>query len=596
MSNRIDFFQPQQNQLAIPASNVSVLLDGQLCSFLAVTQISMGANPDFSYAKLICNPDNYEQLSMGATVNICQVFDNGTGISQPQEFPLFNGYIETINSEFSNDKQTIEVIAKDASAKLKRITVYGRHVPNDGDILFLCGMETIFNPDGQANASTEAVNHNGGNYTVFAANETSAKYFSCADAIYYLLNEYAPQDILQIPSLVQLQAQTNNLSICDVDVTGSNLIEALQRCCDKASLRFKFICRHNQTGPKEAIVFFQPGTGSVAELNCQFNGEQLNISKTNVTSLRNSKDSPPVTNRFILQGDFKKYEATFELIQAWDPALEDTEYEKFSPVTNENFNQIRNVYRKWCLNETGAYTGSPYNQGQAFDFSAVFENASYVNRPRRFLPTLTTDADGSCLGYFLEVSYTAGAQWWPYHRPFDVLLDECGIWLSSEQLDVDVWFAILKGNLKFRITASVIADNRLSVTFADGPLNSTTEVTDRIITLPRQFKYRKISPESIFYNCDDEHFGAANEADDTETIVEYARTLAENSIQTIETFQIGTSVLTTGFNVGNSITSSPDSRDILGIKYDPQSICRIERVKMDFIKQQTYLEVVKTRR
>ena len=596
MSNRIDFFQPQQNQMAIPASNVSVLLDGRLCSFLTVAEISLGANPDFSYAKLICHPDNYEQLSMAAAISILRIFDNGTGAACPQQFPLFDGYIESINSEFSNDKQNIDVIAKDASARLKRITVYGRRVPDGSDTLFLDGMETVFNPDGAASASAETVNYNGKTYTVFAGDETSAEYFSCADAIFYLLNEYVNPDILQIPSLAQLRAQTKNLSIHDIDVTGLNLIEALQRCCEKVSLRFKFICRHNQTGPKEAIVFFQPGSASAAELNCQFNGGQLSISKTNITSLLNSKSSAPVTNRFIVQGDFKRYEATFELIQAWDPGLEDTDYDKFSPVTNENFNQVRNVYRKWSLNETGAYTPGPYNQGQAFDFSTIFENASYIRRPRRFLPTLTTDADGSCLGYFLEVSYTDGAQWWPYHRPFDVLLDECGIWLGSEQLDVDVWLAILKGSLKFRITASVVADDRLSATFADGAINSTTEVLDRLITLPRQFKYRRVSPESIFYNSSDEHFGLPNEADDTGTIVEYARTLSENSSQRIETFQIGTSVLTTGFNAGDRITSSPDSRDILGIRYDPRSICRIERVKMDFLKQQTYLKVVKTRR
>lgn len=596
MSNRIDFFQPQQNQMAIPASNVSVSLEGKLCSFLTVAEISIEANPDFSHAKLICHPENFQQLSMGTAISIHHVFDKGTGIARPQQIPLFQGHIETVNSKFTEKAQTVEVIAKDVSARLKRITVYGRRVSSSQNALFLDGAETVFNPDGQANASMETVNHNGNSYTVFAANETSAKYFSCADAIYYLLNEYAPLDILQIPSLTQLQAQTNNLSIRDVDVTGLNLMDALQRLCRSTPLRFKFICRYNQTGPKQAIVFFPPGTGSAAELNCQFDGDQFSISKTNIAELHRSKNSPPFTNRYIIQGDFKKYEATFELIHAWNPALEDTDYEKFSPVTNENFNQVRNIYRKWCLNETGSYTASPYNQGSSFDFSDIFENALHIQKQRRFLPTLTTDADGSRLGYFLEISYTNGAQWWPYLRPFDILLDECGIWLSNEQLDADVWFAILKGNLKFRITASVIADDRLNATFADGPINSTAEVVDKIITLPRQFKYRKVSPESIFYNCEDEHFGTPDEADDTDSIVEYARVLAENSTQTIETFQVGTSILTTGFNIGDKITPSPDSRDIFNIKYDPQSICCIEKIKMDFLKQQTHLEITKKRR
>ncbi len=596
MSNRIDFFQPQQNQLAIPASNVSVSLDGQLCPFLTVVQISMAANPDFSCAKLIYHCADDEHIQTGKTIRIYQVFDNGTGTNQPQQLPLFEGHIETINSDFSDNTKTVEVIAKDLSARLKRITVYGRRVLSGSNTVFLPGTETIFNPDRDANASAQTANYNGNTYTVFAADETSAKPFSCEDAIFYLLNEYVPQNILQIPSLEQLQGQTNNQSICDIDVTGLNLIDALTRCCNKAGLQFKFLPRLAQTGPTNAIVFFQLGTGPTAELNCQFDGNQLSISKTNVAQLNSCKNSPPVTNRFIVQGDFKKYEATFDLVQAWDPALEETNYEEFSPVTNENFNQVRNVYRKWALNEAGSYTSSPYNQGPAFDFSDIFENTAYIQKPRRFLPALTTDADGSALGYFLEVSYTNGTHWWPYFRPFDVLLDECGVWLSGEQFDAEVWFAILKGYLKFRITASVVSDERINASFSTGPINSTAEIIDNVIVLPRQFKYRKVSSKSIYYNCDDEHFGDPDQADDTETIVEYARAMAENSTQTIETFQIGTSVLTTGFSIGDKITTGPDSKDILGIKYDSQSTCYIEKIKMDFARQQTFLEIIKKRR
>ena len=596
MSNRIDFFQPQQNELAIPASSVSVSLDGQLCPFLAVAQISLAANPDFACAKLIYHSTEDEQIQTGKTISIYQVFDNGTGTNQPQQLPLFEGYIETINLDFSGDTKTVEVIAKDLSARLKRITVYGSRVLSSDGTVFLPGTETVFNPDGIANASAITANYNGNTYTVFAAAKNSAKPFSCSDAIFYLLNEYIPPSILQIPSLEQLQGLTNNQSICDIDVTGLNLIDAITRCCSKVGLRFKFLPSFTRIGPTQTIVFFKPVMDPTAELNCQFEGDQLSISKTNVAQLHSSKNYPPVTNRFIVQGDFKKYEATFDLVRAWDPALEDSNYDKFSPVTNENFNQVRNVYRKWALNEAGSYTAGPYNQGPAFDFSDIFENTAYIQKPRRFLPALTTDADGSALGYFLEVSYTDGAQWWPYFRPFDVLLNECGVWLSGEQLDADVWFAILKGYLKFRITASVIADERINASFSDGPINSTIEVIDNIAVLPRQFKYRKVSPKSIFYNCEDEHFGAPDEADDTSSIVEYARGLAENSTQTQETFQIGTPVLTTGFNIGDRITSSPDSRDILGIKYDPQSICYLEKINMDFIKQQTYLEIIKKRK
>ena len=172
---------------------------------------------------------------------------------------------------------------------------------------------------------------------------------------------------------------------------------------------------------------------------------------------------------------------------------------------------------------------------------------------------------------------------------FKILLDQCGIWLSTEQIDTDMWFAILNGVLKFRITASVCADERISFEAVDGPVNSTAEVVDKIITLPRRFKYQKVSPYSIFAN------GSANQIDDTQSIVEFAQGLSASSGFAAEQLQIKTACLSPIFTVGDRISTGPDSRDILGVKYDNRSICRLEKVQMDFANQQTILTAVKKR-
>ena len=39
MSNRIDFFQSDQTQLALPGATVSILLDGSLCPCLELIEI-----------------------------------------------------------------------------------------------------------------------------------------------------------------------------------------------------------------------------------------------------------------------------------------------------------------------------------------------------------------------------------------------------------------------------------------------------------------------------------------------------------------------------------------------------------------------------
>ncbi len=605
MLNRIDFFQPQYNELSAGAITASVYLDGQWCDFLIAERIMLAADPDFSCAVLNYYPKDNSLLSeevnslvrCGQKVVLKSVYDAGIETVSPEELPIFAGFIEQIDTDISSNRQTVTIIAKDFSSKLGRKTIYGRNIYLDsGQSVFLAGVETVFNPQGKPNASKQNILRNGRSFKAFCADESESNYFDCADAIYYLLCSYVPSGELVIPALERLKALSEGCKIIDVDVTGLNLIDALARCCSQAGLRFKFVPSLVETVSSEAIVFFKPKCCREVELNCQWPGEIIDISKTTVAQVSAKKNFSPVTHRYIVQGDYKIYEATFELAKAWDPALEENDYDRYSPITNESFNEVRDVYRKWCLNEAGDYSVSPYNQGPAYDFSKIFENGLYIRQRRRFLPALTCSKDGTSIGYYLEVSYTGGSCWWPYMSSFKILLDQCGIWLSAEQLDADVWFAILKGLLKFRITASVMADERVSFTIADGPVNSTIEVVDKIITLPRKFKYQKISPCSIFLNDSDGIFSSANQKDDTKLLVEFARGLSESGGFETGLLQIKTIVLSSIFSPGDKIITSPDSRDIFGVKYDNRSICWLEKVEMDFTNQQTILTAVKKRK
>lgn len=592
-SNRIDCYQYPNNLLAIRAAAAKVYLDGQLRNYLVAEKVTLAADNDFNQAVLnfYSKEDDISSFAVcGQRVEIKIAYDSGIGETIPDEIPVFAGFIEQIDTDISSKQQKLTIIAKDSSARLRRKTVYGATVFNQGQGIFISGADTAFNPAGAANRAKQAINKNGRSFMAFAADENDAEVFSCADAIYYLLCSYIPQGELVIPTLEQLNSLTCERSIIDVDVTGLNLIDALRRCCGQAGIRFKFVPSLSLTGPAEAIVFFRPEDGAQVELNCQWQGEKLDTLKTTVAQITSQKNLSPITHRYIVQGDYKIYEATFELVKAWDGALEENNYERYSPVTNENFNEVRDVYRKWCLNEAGDYSGSPYNQGAAFDFSKIFENGSFIRKKRRFLPTLSSGKDGSSIGYYLEVSYTNGTHWWPYMASFKVLLDQCGVWLSAEQFDMDMWFAILKGVLKFRITASVIADERISFAAADGPVNSTAEVIDKIITLPRRFRYKKVSPESIFVNSPSE------QTDDSESLVEFARTMAQGGHSEAEKLNIKTLLLLPFISPGSQITTSPDSRDILNIKYDNRSFCWIKSVDMDFENQQTTITAVKTRK
>lgn len=574
MSNYIEFFQAQCNKLAVGASTAIVYLDGQLCDFLNVEKITLAADPGFNQA--VFNLMTGEEIRCGQRIIVKTVYDSGIGISRPDELVIFAGFIEEIEIGISST-----ITAIDSSAKLKRKTVYGRNVCSDGQSIFIASADTVFNPSGKPNLSRQEI--------LFAADENDSKLFTCADAIYYLLRSYIPTGELIIPTLAEIESLTENRGIIDIDVTGLNLIDAISRCCKQAGLRFKFVPNLSKTGPAEAIVFFKPKLCRQVELNCQWQGERIDISKTNIAEV-NRKRKLPITNRYIASGDYKIYEATFELVKGWNPALESNDYDRYSPITNDNFNDVRDVYRKWILNEGGDYSLSPYNQGQTFDFSKIFEGGSYIRKRRRFLPALACGQDGSSIGYNLELSYTDGSRWWPYMNSFKVLLDQCGIWISAEQVDSDMWFAILKEVLKVRITASVMADERINFTAADGPVDSIVEVVDRIVTLPRRFKYQKVSPYSILKNTN------ANELDDTNALVEFTRGLCDSSGSLNEQLEIKTMILSPVYSPGDKIISSPDSSDILGVLYDTRNICCIENVQMDFVNQQTIITAVKKRK
>ncbi len=609
MSNRIDFFQSEQTSLALPAASVCIFVDGILCPALEPLEIVRDGWPEFSRARLKYNSAAYENGSFNAIEDIETLFPMGKSISIRAlyngvapgaavfSYPVFEGHIESIKTQLQADDETVEIIARDFSANLKRVTVFGQRIANaDGTNVFLEGFDTIFNPDSNPNASESPVQMNGKKYTVFCPKVSQGRLWTYAQAMDYLLSEYLPTGCLYMPEFNRLQALTDNQIVRDLDVTGLSLLEALHRCCERIGLDFKFVPRMNPTGPAQAIVFYKSDTGRIVELDCQKAGEQLSLSKTNIAGLSSSKNFWPVTHKYIGLGDYKIFEGTFELKMAWDSSLESNGYDYFSPSTNPDFYQVRDVYRKWTLNEAGDYSGPPYYRGDALDFSKIFQSENYIHCRKRFWPALTTDSQGRSLGYYLQVSYDNGLTWWQYLDAFNTLTDECGVWLSGERLGTKLWEALLKGGLRFRITASVISDKRLSAIVADGPVHSVVPVVEHILTLPKQFKYCKVCGQSIFANSTDPMLGVPNEVDDSEALYEFVRKAAETSPEIIETAEIQTPYLSFDYRLGDRVSASPESRDLLSCRRDNRSRSRIERVHMDFQKQCTNLKIIRMRK
>ena len=242
-----------------------------------------------------------------------------------------------------------------------------------------------------------------------------------------------------------------------------------------------------------------------------------------------------------------------------------------------------------------AWGSAPYNQGDAFDFSWIFETDGYVQRRRKFINAISTDSSGNSLGDYVEVSYDSGSTWQEHTEDFDVLDGQCGIWLSSDEFSDSVWNAAVAGTLRFRITAAVESDERLSCVVVDGPVNSVAEVVDHVIDKSSQFKFRKVSGKSVFHNSTADGIGVADEVDDTEALMGYVRRIAGSSLNIIETIEVQTPMIAMAYKVGDRVVSGPQSRDILGIRLDGRSVFWIDRAVMDFQKQCMYLKVLRRR-
>ncbi|MGD0077114.1 MAG: hypothetical protein ABSB91_00650 [Sedimentisphaerales bacterium] len=595
MTNRVDFYQAEQEKTAMPAGGAVVFIEGRLCENLEVVEISKGGFGKYGSARMACqmNDLNDDEVEIGKEVSIRWLYNPLYPAGGAEGLVMFAGQIEKVEKTIGPDGVSVEVIARDFSEALERITVFGRHIRDiDGREVFIESQASVFNEDGEPNACDTLIEDGGNEVRLFAADSKGARYWNCADVIRYLLCEYLPVGQLTVPAQERLEVLTGGATVRDLDVTGMSLLKAIEKCCGQAGVGFKFVPRLDESGPKQAIIFYKGDCGGGVELNLQQAGERLSISKTNIWKA-NSESGTPVTSRYIGLGDNKVYEATFDLVKGWSRYDEDDDYEKFSPSTNSDFYKVKDVWRKWCLNEAGDYAGEPFNQGTAFDFIPVFETGKYIHKRRRFWPAISCDAQGRSMGYFLEVSYDSGGAWQQYMGAFENLLDECGIWLASDRLDQTLWNALLAGALRVRFTASVVSDERLSCVTADGPVGGTIPVVERIVDAGSSFKFRKVIGKSIF--AGNNAIGKADQRDDSAELNQFIRQKAEANRQAIETFDIATPFLAIGFEVGDKVISNPDARSIFSTTGDNRSTAIIESVRMDFRKQTTEMKIVKSK-
>ena len=594
MADNTVTFQPIPVQThSMKCLPVLVELDGLPAPWLELQEIVRQPSPKFNQARFRLTSGIFEasgrfenvtsMVRPGQRVKVFLVCSSDPATGNQLSWPLFGGVICQSNAALAGNGETVEIIAHDELAYHDRTAIDGIRDRNPADqaIYVRCG-EVVFNPDGDPNRSTAVTEINGRSYHTFESNLAAAHYWSYAGAIRYIACEYLGSAVTENLSLESLESLTRGQVMRDVDVTGLSPLAAIHRLCRRAGLQFCIVHAPGKDGQVyDTLYFYRRGQGREIFLRHQKNGHPFDWSETNIAQCTIEATRPYETTRVIGRGDTRRLEATFELVKGWDPALEENNYALYSPATNDNFLKVRDVFRKWVLNEAGDYSSTPYNQGPAYDFSGVLGTDSYRRQRRRFRPCLSRSLAGKSLGYYLEVSYNDGAGWQLYAGAFDNLLDQCGVYLSSNQLDSDVWNAIKKGKLQFRMTATVAADEHLEAILADGPVDAVRPVRTVIVNLGHEFKYRQVTANSIFHNVATDQLGKPDEADDTESLRGQLRDRLEQMRQTPLTGKVRLAWLRPDIWPGD-VTKGISGRDVNfgNVAGRREYVGQIEQVKM----------------
>lgn len=430
---------------------------------------------------------------------------------------LFEGRITRLHVQLDPGGEALAFEAEDPAEEVLRRRLGGQRAwAADDSAAHLDGPPLVFNPDGRSNASATLYTPSGGEaHRIFApAGAPDAEAWTLDEAVAYVLAEYGESPALAVPGRGEVRAAVGGIVLNDVRLEGRTLAEALDALLELAGARFRVAAEPGPAGVSRRLELVVPGGGPVVWLSHQRPGETFDPRCTHLASLAARMEFDAAPRRYVARGDRKVYESTFDLVAGWDASLETAEPDDFSPGANTNFVAVRDVFRKWVLNEAGEYSDPPYGGGPAPDLATVFEGAAYVRRRRRFLPCLSRDMLGRSRGVYAEVSLDGGSSWRRMTVGVRNLTEECGLYLADDPLPPEYLAAAMRGQTRVRVTATIESDSCLA---AEQTAPDATGLPGRTrhIAAPAGFRFRRVAAASCFSGE-----GGADVADDTARLQE----------------------------------------------------------------------------
>lgn len=221
--------------------------------------------------------------------------------------------------------------------------------------------------------------------------------------------------------------------------------------------------------------------------------------------------APP--RRWVARGGRPIVEATFELVPAWDPALAGAPDAAYGRATSSDFTTYGPVFRRFVLNEDGAFTGPPYHHTPAFDLAALFDDPLVLPTPLPIGPCLVRDGAGRRLPPVVEVSTDSGATWVRYAGEARAMRERAGVVLDDAVLPAGVLAAGQGGTLRVRVTGSLRSPRALErARWRGNPFAGPGP--DRLVELGEAYGLRRVDASSIHADALDLGELDADEADD----------------------------------------------------------------------------------
>jgi len=374
----------------------------------------------------------------------------------------------------------------------------------------LTGQRTIFNPEGKPNLDpVEEESDRYPNFPLFCnPGMTEAKFWTARDMIRFLLhpswfaiNRFCP--IEDPATIFGLEVMTNATEdaknwgkvLHNIIIDGLSIMEAVGLVAKHIGWNFRldytndgktYFCfykigirdqTYRTNSPVVGHTLYAPPVGDSI-------GDAVREGEKMLWSMSLAQDITPIVNKPIAIGAPDRFEFSAKLVPGWYddffvlPDLSelfytDAELQKESDpdsifyytnyhsrgIAHNAGARLRNVGRKWVLNESGFYTDPEtdtpvtgvyhYDRGAAFDWKTVIPTnfiflkdqktgrmkRAFAHYNRKLLPCLTVHSDGqSSVGIKVEFSFDSGTTWQVIPCSIRLLEGECGIFIDEPNL------------------------------------------------------------------------------------------------------------------------------------------------------------------